>query len=231
MVGFVRLNPLELLTRSARPQQLLEFFKALDEEMLAAAADSARMVPEAIMPSAKQARGSMRRHFMERAVRNACQRAEIDVGTGWTTPPTWSYPTVRCGAFTLTLGVVFSGSSGRPRRLRTRSRYVEVLCRRNAPLNPQGTLFETDISDVPGIIPEGAFGGLIVSEHSAAIPDVPTFVGLWMPSEDLKSTYHGYSIEQVMAFLRDKIAAAQKPVRKDVERKMPKFKRKPSDKI
>lgn len=122
------LSPLDLLTRSTSPDQLLRFFQALDEEMVAATADAVRTIPEAKVPSAKQARGTLRRHFMERAIRAAGVRASVEIGTSWTTPATWSYPTIRIGAFTLVLGVVFSRQNGAPRQLRTRSSYVETLC-------------------------------------------------------------------------------------------------------
>lgn len=224
------LVPLDLLTRSADPEQLLRFVQALDEEMAAATADAVRTIPEATVPSAKQARGTLRRHFMERAVRAAGTRAGLKVGTSWTTPATWSYPTVRIGAFTLVLGLVFNRYNGAPRQLRTRSSYVEALCARNAPLDPQGQLFDGAAEAVPTLIPDGAFGGLIVSEHNAASPEIPSFVGIWVPSSDLKQRYHSYSLEQVMAYLREKIAGLKKPARKAVQRKLPRLKKKPAPK-
>lgn len=224
------LAPLDLLTRSTDPEQLLRFFRALDEEMAAATADAVRTVPEANVPSAKQARGTLRRHFMERAIRAAGARTGLEVGTSWTTPATWSYPTVRIGAFTLILGLVFSRYNGAPRQLRTRSSYVETLCARNAPLDPQGTFLEPSEKVVSTLIPDGAFGGLIVSEHSAATPEIPSFVGFWIPSTDLKQRYHSYSLEQIIGYLREKIAGAKQPVRKVVQRKLPKLRKKPAPK-
>lgn len=224
------LDPLDLLTRSADLEQLLRFFQALDEEMVAATADAARTIPEASVPSAKQARGTLRRYFMERAVRTAGARTALEVGTNWTTPATWSYPTVRIGAFTVVLGLVFSRYNGAPRQLRTRSSYVATLCARNAPLDPQGTLFEPAGGALSTLIPDGAFGGLIVSEHNAAIPELPSFLGLWVPSTDLKQCYHSYSFEQVIGYLREKIAATKKPVRKVVQRKLPKLRKEPAPK-
>ena len=224
------LLPLDLLTRSAEPVQLLLFFQALDEEMAAATADAARTIPQATVPSAKQARGTLRRHFMERAIRAAGSRAGIEVGTSWTTPATWSYPTVRLGAFTLVLGVVFSRNRNAPRQLRTRSAYVEALCARNAPLNPQGRLFEEPDASVPPLIPDGTFGGLVVTEHSGRAPEVPSYVGLWVPSDDLKQRYHSFSLEQIVAYLREKIADQKRPVRKAVQRKAVQLKKKPGPK-
>lgn len=224
------LAPLDLLTRSADPERLLRFFQALDEEMAAASADAVRTIPAANVPSAKQARGTLRRHFMERAIRTAGARTDIEVGTSWTKPATWSYPTVRIGAFTLVLGLVFSRYNGAPRQLRTRSSYVEKLCARNAPLDPQGTLFEPAADAVSTLIPDGAFGGLIVSEHNAATPEVPSFVGFWIPSNDLKQRFHNYSLQQIMEYLHDKIASAKKPARKVVHRKLPKIRKKPAPK-
>jgi hypothetical protein len=224
------LAPLDLLTRSADPEKLLRFFQALSEEMGAAAADAALTIPDATLPSAKQARGTLRRHFMERAIRAAGARTNVEVGTSWTSPATWSYPTVRMGAFTLVLGLVFSRYNGAPRQLRTRSTYVKGLCARNAPLNPQGGLFESSAEAVSTVIPDGAFGGLIVSEHNAARPEVPSFVGFWVPSNDLKRRYHSYSLDQIMVHLRERIAEAKGPVRKTVQRKMPMLKKRPAPK-
>ncbi|MBB4153584.1 hypothetical protein GGQ80_001486 [Sphingomonas jinjuensis] len=224
------LVPLDLLTRSDDVEQLLRFFQALEEEIVAATADAVRTIPQANVPSAKQARGTLRRHFMERAVRAAGARTALEVGTSWTTPATWSYPTVRIGAFTLVLGLVFSRYNGAPRQLRTRSSYVKTLCARNAPLDPQGALFEPAAGAVSTLIPDGAFGGLIVSEHNAATPEIPSFVGLWVPSTDLKQRYHSYSFEQIMGYLREKIAGMKKPVRKAVQRKLPKLRKKPAPK-
>lgn len=103
-------------------------------------------------------------------------------------------------------------------------------CARNAPLDPQGTLFEPTADAVATLIPDGAFGGLIVSEHNAATPEIPSFVGFWVPSSDLKQHYHSYSFEQIIGYLREKIASEKRPIRKVVQRKKPKIKKKPAPK-
>lgn len=222
-------SPLDLLFRTEDPQKSLRFFQALEEEIGAATADAVRTIPEAIVPSAKQARGTVRRHFLERAIRRAGSRAGIEIGTGWTAPPTWSYPTVRLGAFTIVLGLVVSRYQGAPRQLRTRSAYVEALCARNAPLDRQGTLFKEAHAEIPTLIPDGAFGGLIVSEHNGSSPEIPSFSGFWVPSNDLKKPYYCYSLEQIMIYLRETIAE-QKPARKQVRRLLPQLKKKPAPK-
>ena len=104
------------------------------------------------------------------------------------------------------------------------------LCARNAALDPQGTLFGDAAPAMPTLIPDGAFGGLIVSEHSSASPEIPSFVGIWVPSSDLKQRYHSYSLDQVVTYLREKVAGLKKPARKVVQRKLPKIKKKPAPK-
>lgn len=222
-------EPLDLLTRSHDTNQLLRFVQALDEEMTAATANAARIVPLATS-SAKQARGTLRRHFMENAIRSAGHRTGIQVDTEWSNPATWSYPILKMGAFKVAIGVVFSRNLSAPRQLRTRSAYAKALCARNSPLNPQGQLFPDISGTVESVIPEGAFGGFIVSEHSNYTDEIPSFIGLWIPSDDLKQRYYCYSLDQIMLYLRAKLTKQTKPTRKTPSRKLPTLKRKPNPK-
>ncbi|MQT14608.1 hypothetical protein [Segnochrobactrum spirostomi] len=221
-------RPLELLCRSHDPKVLLGFFRALEEEMVAATADAARVVPEASVPSAKQARGVLRRHYIERAARNAAARTGIEIGTGWNSLRNWSFPTILLGAFTLAIGIVSRPNLTAPQRLRTRSAYVAKLCSRNEPLNPQLSLFDEPVANLTTLIPDGAFGAMIVSEHSNNSPDIPTYLGVWIPSKDLRNKYHSYSFEEIFTYLRDNITTLKRPTRKAPVRKLPKLRKKPS---
>ncbi len=146
---------------------------------------------------------------MERAVRAAGARTNVEVGTSWTTPATWSYPTVRMGAFTLVLGLVFSLAI-----TVHRANCARGLLRKGFALAMRHSTRREDCSNhlrkrfPPSFLME-SFGGLIVSEHSAARPEVPSFVGFWVPSNDLKRRYHSYSLEQIMVHLRERIAEAR----------------------
>ncbi|GLR79724.1 hypothetical protein HUE56_11760 [Azospirillum oryzae] len=222
-------EPLDLLSRSHDTNQLLRFIQALDEEMTAATANAVRAFP-LTTSSAKQARGAARRHFMENAIRSAGLRTGIQVDTEWSKPATWSYPTVKMGAFKVAVGIIFSRNRNAPRQLRTKSAYAKALCARNSPLSPQGQLFPDPSEAVKTVIPEGAFGGFIVSEHSSYTDEVPSFLGLWIPSNDLKQRYHSYSLEEIMLYLRAKLAKQTKPTRKNPSRKFPTLKQKPSPK-
>jgi hypothetical protein len=129
------------------------------------------------------------------------------------------------GGFTLSLGIVETRFRGASRRLRTRSKYLRQLCERNAPLNPQGSLFaSTDESD--RLIPDGALGGLIVVQYRAHQPDVPAFIGFWVPSEKLGGPYYVRSFDEVIAMIRDRLSLARRPAKRVIARK-PVLKRKP----
>jgi hypothetical protein len=209
---------MKLLMQDKSLELLLQFFLALEEELSAAAADAHSIIPQAANPSAKNARGSLRRHLMHEATERAAKRTGIEVGTGWTTPRTWSYPLIRIGAFTFTLGVAYSRYSGGNRTLRTKSKYVHRLCERNSALDPQYTLLPDD-KKIPEFIPPGAYGGLFVVENSDARPDIPSFLGVWVPSKDLSKAYHVQSLKHIIAELREIIASSKRPVRKAIERK------------
>ena len=99
---------------------------------------------------------------------------------------------------------------------------------RNEPLNPQGSLFSTTCANVAEVIPDGAFGGLVVVEPSMGVPDSPRHLGFWVPSPDLNQPYYHCSMEGLITILRDMQAAAKKPARKVVQRKAPRLKRRPS---
>lgn len=220
------LNPVELLIGGEDPEKILKFLQRWSEEMTVAFADAVAVVPDVSRPSGKLARGSVRRDLLETALRKAGYASEANVQTKWTTPRTWSYPIVQIGAFKLALGVVYSHRVGRERRLRTVSKYIAELCARNAPLNRQFSMLLETPETVSRVIPPGTFGGLLVTEYNAYNPDVPAFCGFWVPSETLKMVYYSCSLASLMTSLRSIIEEQRKPHRKQLERKMPKLRKK-----
>lgn len=217
---------LELLMRRESPAQLLAFFQSLAEHLAVSFADSARAAPGRNRPMI-QARGNLRRAFMDDAFRKAAANAGIAANTGTTIPPTWSYPIARLGTFSISLGVVDRHSSRSARRLRSRGEYVRNLVARNAALNPQSSLFGVSDAGVPTVIPKGAFGALVVVEASVRVPDAPVYMGLMVPSANLKASYYQVGLDSLIRMLRDKIAETKTPKRRAVERKKPKLRVKP----
>lgn len=218
-------EPFDVLLQSAMPLQLLEFFNVLGERLAAAFANAARVLPDSRAPTAKQVRGTTRRHYMNLALHEAAAAVGLQVETMWTDPPTWSFPVVKIGGFTLTLGVIESRFRGAPRKLRSKSKFVQLLCERNAPLNPQSSLFEGH-EDIPRLIPTGALGALLVAQFQPSMPDVPAFLGFWVPSENLSEAYYVRSFDEITAMLRDRLGKATRrprkpPVRKKVVIKRP----------
>lgn len=216
--------PLDLLARSPSTARLLQFLQAYHEGVDAATADAARAHPSP-EHSSKLARGTARRDLMHRAFRSAASAAGLAVETGYNANKSWSFPKLRCGAFTLTLGKLTRRHRHAERKLSSRPDYARAFCVRNDALDPQGMLFGHGKDVMSAVIPDGTFGALIVSEHCGATPDVPSFVGIWVPSSDLRKGYHCYALDEVVAYLREKLAGDRKPVRKPVERKMPIVKR------
>ena len=208
-------------------QHILSFFTRLEEELTGAFARSSRVLKEANDPSAKQTRGSARRHYLHEALLTVAKDVQLPTAVGWTDPATWSFPVITIGGFTLTIGIVESKFRGAGRRLRTRSKYVEKLCERNGPLDPQGGLFE-QASEDSRLLPDGALGALIVAEYKANQPDVPAFLGFWVPSESLSSTYYVRSFDQVITMIRDRLSIVRKPAKRVVTRKPVRL-RKPKD--
>ena len=220
-------DPVELLLRRADAARMLAFFKALSERMAAAFSDAAKTVPAAIGDGpAVSARGNLRRLRLDRAFRAAATEAGYPVVTGTTTPPTWNYPIVRLGAFSLTLGIVQRATSYGPRRLRSRGNYVYDHVVRNEPVNPQGSLLPS-APDVVEIIPDGALGAFVVAEPSVHVPDSPLYLGFMVPAPNLRGSYFMCSLERLVGLLQERVAAERRPARKKVERKQPKLKKQP----
>jgi len=195
--------------------------------MARAFSDAAKAVPAAIGDGpAVSARGNLRRLHLDRAFRAAATEAGYPVVTGTTTPPTWSYPIIRLGAFSLTLGIVQRSTSYSPRRLRSRGKYVYDHVVRNEPVNPQGSLLPS-AQGVAEIIPDGTFGAFVVAEPSARVPDSPLYLGFMVPAPNLRGTYFMCSLERLIGILQDRVVAERRPSRKKVERKQPKLKKQP----
>jgi hypothetical protein len=213
------LDPFEALVRGGNAQQLLDFFTRAEERLTSAFPRAARTLAESDDPSAKQVRGSTRRHYLHQALLTAARDARLPVQVSWTEPATWSYPVAKIGAFSLTIGIVETKYRGQGRSLRTRSKYIEKLCARNAPLNPQGELFD-GVKSVNTVIPDGAFGGLIVAQFRPHQPEVPAFLGFWVPSEKLSRSYYVRSFDEVITMLRDRLTLERRPSKKVVQRKV-----------
>lgn len=212
--------------RRESPAQLLAFFQSVAENLTVSFADSARAVPGRNRPMI-HARGSLRRALMDDAFRRAATSAGMVASTGTTLPPTWSYPIARVGAFSISLGVVDRQTNRSARRLRSRGNYVHSLVARNAALNPQTSLFGDSKASVSTVIPKGAFGALVVVESSVKAPDTPLYMGLMVPSANLKGTYYQWSLEYLIRLLRDKVSEGKMPKRRVLERKKLKVRVKP----
>jgi hypothetical protein len=223
------LNPVQLLLRGPSSGVLIQFFRALAEEIDAAFSNATVIIPidERGRP-AVQARGSTRRWQLDVAVRRAAERAGLEATTGYTDPPSWSFPLLHLGAFSVTLGVVDRKRDGRV--LRAKGKYVQQMVARNRPLDPQLPLFDEPGTKVPRLIPSGTFGAMIVVEYSATQPDAPIYAGFYIPSHDLTQAYYSYSLFDLMVELRDADAAVKKPARRTVARKRIVLKQSPKKK-
>jgi hypothetical protein len=222
MAGGQEKRVFEFLTRREDPARVLTFIRNVSEGYWAAFADSARTVPgEPADRSAVCARGTLRRHLMDKAIRNAAIDSGYALNVGRTEPPTWSFPLVRIGAFSLTVGIVDRLWTRGAYRLRGRGRYVRAHAERNSPLNPQPEFFDAETGRVTRIIPRGSFGALLVAEPSVHLPDLPLFVGFLVLSPDLKETYFRCSLDQLLEFLHSKVAASRLRKRPVIRRKRP----------
>jgi hypothetical protein len=221
-------DPIELLLRRADLARMLAFFKQLSEQLSVAFADAAKSVPavRGDGPSIS-ARGNLRRLQLDRAFRAAAEQAGYPIVTGFTNPPSWNYPVIRLGAFSLTLGIVQRTTARSSRRLRSSGNYVKDHVARNEPVNPQGSLLSTPSASVVEIIPDGALGAFVVAEPSVYVPDSPLYLGFMIPAPNLRRTYFRCSLERLIGLLQERVAVGRKPVRKEIERKKPKLKKHP----
>ncbi len=223
-------DPFELLLRRGKLDQLLTFFMRLEERMTLAFPSASRILADSLAPSAKQVRGGARRHFLQEALISSARDAGLYQETKWTDPATWSFPLVKLGGFSLTIGIVETRYRGASRALRSKSKYVADLCQRNSILDPQSTLFDK-VAPSDAVIADGAMGGLLVAQFSHHSPDQPAFLGFWVPSEKLSSAYYVRSVEEIIAMLRQRLSLARKPTKRTIERKPLKRRvAKPSDK-
>jgi|GEM_PF-4248837 len=224
------IDPFDLLLRRGDVAKLLTFFMRLEERLALAFPRAARSLAESQSPSAKQVRGTTRRHYLQEAVASAAADAGLPSEIRWTEPPTWNYPVVRVGGFSLTLGIVETRFRGAARSLRTRSKYIAKLCERNALVDPQTSLFDA-FKPSDAVIPDGALGGLIVAQYAPHTPEKPAFLGFLVPSVGLGSTYYIRSFEEIISMLRDRLSLSRRPVKRVVERKpLRRRSRKPGDK-
>ena len=222
-------EPLEELIANEDAEKLLRFFTLAEERLTNAFPRASGVLADSFSPSAKQVRGSTRRHFLHEALATAACDAGLEFENRWTDPATWSFPVVRSGSFSMTIGIVDTRFRGGARTLRTTSQYVAELCERNAIANPQASLFDGwDRKDV--LIPRGSLGALIVAQYSPAQPDQPAFLGFWVPSEDLTQPYYVRSFDQVIAALRDRLELRRRPAKRTVERKKLRLRKKPDSK-
>lgn len=222
-------NPLEELLRNEAADQLLRFFTLAEERLSLAFPRASSTLAESSSPSAKQVRGSTRRHYLHEALATAARDAGLEFENRWTDPATWSFPVVRSGSFSMTIGILDTRFRGAARALRTTSQYVADLCERNSVANPQAGLFD-GFERKDAVIPRGSLGALIVAQYSPASPDEPAFLGFWVPSPDLKEPYYVRSFDQVITALREHLEMGRRPTKKVVERKALKLRKKPGDK-
>jgi hypothetical protein len=218
-------DPFELMIRRADLSRLLKFFMRLEERLSSAFPRSARVMAESNSPSAKQVRGSTRRHYLHQALESSAADTKYPCQTRWTQPASWSYPVVGLGGFSLTVGITETKYRGASRTLRSRSQYLKELCVRNEIANPQIPLFE-QFDPKDAVIPDGALGGLIVAQYSSGQPTYPAFLGFWVPSPDLTKAHYVRSLDEIIAMLRERLSMSRRPTKKLVERK-PLRRRKP----
>lgn len=223
-------DPFELMLRRGDVSQILNFFMRAEERLTLAFPRASRLLSESDSPSAKQVRGGIRRHYLHDALASAASDVGLPSETRWTEPATWNYPVIKIGGFSLTIGIVETRYRGASRALRTKSKYMEKLCERNAFVDPQTSLFDT-FDPTEAVIPDGSLGGLIVAQYRPHMPDAPAFLGFWIPSEKLNKAYYVRSFDEIIAMLRDRLSLSRKPIKRVVERKpLRKRTRKPGDK-
>jgi hypothetical protein len=212
----------ELLARREDPARLLIFVRRISEGYSAAFADSARSVAGASDDrTVIHARGNLRRHLMDGAFRKAATDAGYPISIGRTEPPTWSFPIVRIGAFSLTVGIVDRPRTRAPRRLRCHGQYMIAHAERNSPLNPQRSFFDGVSDGVERVVPRGAFGALLVAEPCVHLPDSPLFLGFWISAPNLRQTYFRCDLEHLLQFLHTKVTTSRPRKRPVIRRKRP----------
>lgn len=212
------IEPIELLVNRGDPGQLETFFRTLSEGISVAFADAERRNPA--LPHerpAVNARGNDRRAMLDSAFRKAAGRAKLEVTTGTNNPPTWSFPILRTGAFSITIGVVDRRLAASPRLLRCRGAYMRRHTARNAVANPQGRLMLHG-HEVRRLIPNGS---IVVVESSLYVPDRPLYAALWIPSPKLNRAYFKIRLDKLLGILRARSARKVERIPLSAQRKKP----------
>src|SRR5690606_26667139 len=112
-------DPLEELLRNEAAEQLLRFFTLAEERLTLAFPRASSMLSDSTSPTAKNVRGTTRRHYLHEALATAACDAGLDFENRWTDPATWSFPVVRSGSFSMTIGIVDTRFRGASKALRT----------------------------------------------------------------------------------------------------------------
>lgn len=196
------------LLDSADPGRFADFLEAFEESVVTAFIDADRRVPAkpADRPGVS-ARGNYRRWQLDVGFQEAANKAGVPVITLATSPPGWTFPIVRLGAFSITLGIVDRQLAQGRRWLRTKGAYMRRHASRNSVLDPQASLpFKQE--KVKRILPAGAIGAVIVIEGSLYQPDEPRYIGFWIPSPNLTTPYFRVKLETLIESLRRRAASA-----------------------
>lgn len=218
MAGRRFIDPFELLIRREDLERILTFFMRAEERLTLAFPRAARLMEGQVEPSARQVRGSARRHYLHEALSSSAADAGLPLETKYTDPPAWSFPVIRAGAYSFTIGIVETRYRGAPRTLRSKGKYVAALCERNEITNPQYSLLDS-LAPEDAVIPSGSLGGLIVAQYDGHNPERPAFLGFWVPSATLSETYYVRSFAEIIEMLRSKLSLKRRPEKRRIERK------------
>lgn len=228
-----RFDPLDALARGTDLPQSLRFFESLEEGVYADFLDSNRDIPsDPDDRPAVYARGNVRRMRLDRTVKKAAAVAELPIVVKRTYPASWSYPVVEMGPYSVTVGMADRRSMTARRHLRCHGKYMRFHVEQNDIADPQGSLFEIK-SKITRLVPRGSIGAVIAIEPSLLHPDRPRYVGFWIPRPSLKGTYFRITMDGLIVYLRERIAASapkkdmattrkaiqRKPLKKRVRRK------------
>lgn len=218
---------IDLLLKGEDPQRVLKFLEAVSEQFGAAFADSAARAPAP--RTDKQgvaARGTTRHWYLDQALARASKTAGLSSKKRYTDPASYDYTVAQVGAYSIALGIVHTPYRTGHRKIRSRATYLKQLMTRNKALNPQGNLFLKDDRQLPRVVPAGSFGALLAVESSVKTPDVPLYLGFWVPKPSLKGRYWGCGLQYLIDEVRSRIHGTKRSGRKVIERKRPAIKRK-----
>lgn len=219
-----RLQSLDLLFRGREPKELLKIFSLLDEEVAVAVADAGRESPGDDTPEARKSRAFLRRHKINLAILRASEKLYLPVRQDFSKGKGASFAIARVGAFSIVPARLRPAFRSMPRSLSSRPAYMKEICARNGILDPQGDLF---LPRKPDLIPDGALGAVLVTEYDGPTPGVASFVGLLIPSPDLKKELHCFSLKEIKEHLRKLIISLRPKRPTKLVRKMPQLKKRP----